>query len=159
MDGRLVIEQSSMLQLLEIVVNSNPFEERGTRGKSAMSKGRVSAVRALFRRNPSTRSRRNVAHHYDLDGRLYRLFLDPDLQYSCAYFTDSGNSLAQAQADKKAHIAAKLHLQTGNRVLDIGCGWGGLAIYLAKAAEVEVLGVTHPPSSWAMPRPGPSGRE
>jgi cyclopropane-fatty-acyl-phospholipid synthase len=88
MDGRLLIEQGSMIELLEIVVNSNPFEEGGTRGKSAMSKGRVSAVRALFRRNPSARSRRNVAHHYDLDDRLYDLFLDPWRQYSCAYFTD-----------------------------------------------------------------------
>jgi cyclopropane-fatty-acyl-phospholipid synthase len=142
MDGRLLIEQGSMIELLEIVVNSNPFEEGGTRGKSAMSKGRVSAVRALFRRNPSARSRRNVAHHYDLDDRLYDLFLDPWRQYSCAYFTDPANSLEQAQRDKLAHIAAKLYLQPGNKVLDIGCGWGGLAIYLAKVAEVEVLGIT-----------------
>ena len=84
----------------------------------------------------------NVAHHYDLGDRLYDLFLDADLQYSCAYFTDPGNSLEQAQLDKKAHIAAKLCLKPGQSVLDIGCGWGGMALYLARDAGVEVLGVT-----------------
>jgi cyclopropane-fatty-acyl-phospholipid synthase len=83
-----------------------------------------------------------VAHHYDLSDRLYDLFLDVDRQYSCAYFTDPGNSLDLAQADKKAHIAAKLHLKPGQRVLDIGCGWGGMALYLNRVAEVEVLGIT-----------------
>ena len=96
----------------------------------------------LFRRNPADVSRRNVAHHYDIGNDLYRLFLDDDLQYSCAYFTDPANSLEQAQADKKAHIAAKLHLKPGQRVLDIGCGWGGTALYLNRVAGVEVLGVT-----------------
>jgi cyclopropane-fatty-acyl-phospholipid synthase len=96
----------------------------------------------LLRRNPPARSRQNVAHHYDLSGELYALFLDSDRQYSCAYFTDPGNSLDQAQDDKKAHIAAKLHLKPGLRVLDIGCGWGGTALYLNRVADVDVLGVT-----------------
>ena len=142
MDGRLVIERGSMLDLLEIVVGSNPWEEGGKRGKTALSKGRFNELKALFRRNQAAKSRRNVAHHYDLDDRLYDLFLDPMRQYSCAYFTDPGNSLEQAQLDKLAHIAAKLDLRPGQRVLDIGCGWGGLAIYLHRVAGVEVLGVT-----------------
>src|SRR4029079_5529016 len=81
-------------------------------------------------------------HHYDLSDELYDAFLDSDRQYSCAYFTDPRNSLEQAQSDKKAHIAAKLYLQRGQRVLDIGCGWGGMALYLHKVAGVDVLGIT-----------------
>jgi cyclopropane-fatty-acyl-phospholipid synthase len=82
-----------------------------------------------------------VAHHYDIDGAIYDLFLDRDWQYSCAYFTDSAG-LDAAQLAKKRHLAAKLALEPGQRVLDIGCGWGGLAIYLAKVAGVDVTGVT-----------------
>src|SRR6185295_8612972 len=93
-------------------------------------------------RNRAGNSKRNVAHHYDLKDELYELFLDADKQYSCAYFTDPANSLEQAQADKKAHIAAKLALRPGQRVLDIGCGWGGMALFLNKVADVDVLGVT-----------------
>jgi cyclopropane-fatty-acyl-phospholipid synthase len=81
-------------------------------------------------------------HHYDIGDRLYDLFLDIDRQYSCAYFTDPDNSLDQAQLEKKAHIAAKLVLKPGQRVLDIGCGWGGMALYLNRVADVDVLGVT-----------------
>jgi cyclopropane-fatty-acyl-phospholipid synthase len=99
-------------------------------------------LRALLRRNRPSRSRQNVAHHYDLSDDLYETFLDADLQYSCAYYTDPSNSLEQAQADKKSHIAAKLHLAPGQRVLDIGCGWGGTALYLHRVAGVDVLGVT-----------------
>src|SRR3546814_14093227 len=86
-------------------------------------------------------SKKNVAHHYDLSDRLYDLFLDADRQYSCAYFTDRDNSLEQAQTDKKAHIAAKLCLKRGQRVLAIGCGWGGLALYPARVAGVAVMGI------------------
>ena len=140
MDGRLTVEDGSILDLLELVVGANPFDAGGHRGR--LKKKRLGPVKALLRRNPAKRARRNVAHHYDLDGRLYRLFLDPDLQYSCAYFTDPGNRLEQAQSDKKAHIAAKLHLKPGQRVLDIGSGWGGMALYLHQVAGVDVLGVT-----------------
>jgi cyclopropane-fatty-acyl-phospholipid synthase len=142
MDGRLLIEDGSMLDLLEVVVGANPWEEGGKRGKTALSKGAWNDVKALFRRNRPAAARRNVAHHYDLDDRLYDLFLDSNRQYSCAYFTDPKNSLEQAQLDKLAHIAAKLDLKPGQRVLDIGCGWGGLALYLNRVAGVEVLGVT-----------------
>lgn len=92
--------------------------------------------------NPTGKARRNVAHHYDLSDALYRLFLDDDRQYSCAYFENPEQSLEEAQLAKKRHIAAKLKLERGNKVLDIGCGWGGLALYLAKAADIDVTGLT-----------------
>jgi len=139
MDGRLVIEDGTILDLLEMVVGANPWEDSG-QGRRAMAK-KKSFLR-FFKRNSLHRARRNVAHHYDLKDELYELFLDEDKQYSCAYFTDPKNSLEQAQADKKAHIAAKLALEPGQRVLDIGCGWGGMALYLHKVAGVDVLGVT-----------------
>lgn len=142
MDGRLVIEQGTMLDLLRIVVGSNPWERGGQRGKTAMSKRGLAPLKALFRRNKPKKARQNVAHHYDLDDRLYDLFLDPWRQYSCAYFPDENLGLDEAQRRKLAHIAAKLDLRPGQRVLDIGCGWGGLAIYLHKVAGVDVLGVT-----------------
>jgi len=140
MDGRLVIEDGTILELLEMIVGSNRWEDWGE-GRKALSKGKINLAR-LFRRNNLKRARRNVAHHYDLKDELYELFLDEDKQYSCAYFTDPANSLEQAQLDKKAHIAAKLALEPGQRVLDIGCGWGGMALFLHKVANVDVLGVT-----------------
>ena len=140
MDGRLVIEDGTILDLLELVVGANRWEDKGP-GRKAMRKGKSRFLK-LFRRNNPIRARRNVAHHYDLKDELYELFLDDDKQYSCAYFTDPDNSLEQAQADKKAHIAAKLALEPGMRVLDIGSGWGGMALYLHKVAGVDVLGVT-----------------
>ena len=139
MDGRLVIEDGSMLDLLDMVTASNRWEEGG---KKAIPKGRIAAAKAFFRRNDPRKARRNVAHHYDLSDELYDTFLDADRQYSCAYYTSPGNSLEQAQADKKAHIAAKLGLKAGHRVLDIGCGWGGTALYLHQVAKVDVLGIT-----------------
>ena len=140
MEGRLIIEDGTILDLLELIVGSNRWEGKGE-GRAALSKGK-NRLKRLFKRNNFTRARRNVAHHYDLKDELYELFLDEDKQYSCAYFTDPENSLEQAQADKKAHIAAKLVLAPGQRVLDIGCGWGGMALYLHKVAGVDVLGVT-----------------
>jgi cyclopropane-fatty-acyl-phospholipid synthase len=140
MDGRLIIEDGTILDLLELIVSANRWEDKG-HGRAALSRGKRRLNRLLFRNNPM-RARRNVAHHYDLKDELYELFLDDDRQYSCAYFTDPDNSLEQAQADKKAHIAAKLALQPGQRVLDIGCGWGGMALYLHKVAGVDVLGIT-----------------
>jgi cyclopropane-fatty-acyl-phospholipid synthase len=97
----------------------------------------------LFRQyNPLWKSRQNVAHHYDLSDTLYNLFLDTDRQYSCAYFNDPGDPLEEAQANKKRHLASKLRLERGQKVLDIGSGWGGLALYLAQEADVEVTGIT-----------------
>jgi cyclopropane-fatty-acyl-phospholipid synthase len=140
MDERVIIEDGTILDLLELIVGSNRWEDKGE-GRAALSRGKKRLAR-LFRRNDPTRARRNVAHHYDLKDELYELFLDDDLQYSCAYFTDPANSLEHAQADKKAHIAAKLALEPGQRVLDIGCGWGGMALYLHEVAGVDVLGIT-----------------
>jgi cyclopropane-fatty-acyl-phospholipid synthase len=98
---------------------------------------------ALLRpRNRIARAYRNVAHHYDIDEWLFRRFLDPQMFYSCAYFRDPGMSLEQAQQEKCRLIMNKLLLQPGQRILDIGCGWGGLALYLARHANVEVTGLT-----------------
>jgi len=94
------------------------------------------------RKNRVGEAQANVAHHYDLNGALYEFFLDRDRQYSCAYFAHPGDSLETAQENKKRRIAAKLLLEPGMRVLDIGSGWGGLALHLAKTAQVEVVGVT-----------------
>jgi len=108
MDGRMTIEDGTILDLLELIVGAKPWEE-GRR--KALGKGKMGKLASLFRRNPVRKARSNVAHHYDVGNELYALFLDDDLQYSCAYFTDPKNSLEQAQADKKAHIAAKLDLK------------------------------------------------
>ncbi|HEU4820907.1 MAG TPA: cyclopropane-fatty-acyl-phospholipid synthase family protein [Qipengyuania sp.] len=140
MDGRLVIEDGTILDLMRLVVGGNRWEDKGS-ARGELNKGKK-RWKALFRRNPAKASRRNVAHHYDIGNDLYRLFLDKDLQYSCAYYTDPANDLDQAQSDKKAHIAAKLHLKPGQRVLDIGSGWGGTALYLNRVADVDVLGIT-----------------
>ena len=141
MDGRLIVEDGTILDLMELITGQNRWEDKGAK-RNLFGKGRLGAAKRLFQRNKPSRARRNVAHHYDLSDELYDSFLDADRQYSCAYYTDPGNSLEQAQADKKAHIAAKLYLKPGQRVLDIGCGWGGMALYLHKVAGVDVLGIT-----------------
>jgi cyclopropane-fatty-acyl-phospholipid synthase len=140
MDGRVTVEDGTILDLLELVIGAKPWEAGA--GRKALGKGKAKWLKRFFRRNDPTKSKRNVAHHYDIGNELYRLFLDEDMQYSCAYFTDPKNTLEQAQLDKKAHIAAKLNLKPGQRVLDIGCGWGGMAIFLHQVAGVDVLGVT-----------------
>ena len=100
------------------------------------------AMRDLVQRNTAQSAKSNVAHHYDISDDLYRLFLDDDMQYSCAYFADDGMSLNDAQSAKKSHIAQKLLLSPGQHVLDIGCGWGGMALTLARDYGVKVTGVT-----------------
>ena len=142
MDGRLIIEDGTILDLMRLIVGANRWEDWGEGGKALAKTKAGKRLKGLLVRNNLTRARRNVAHHYDLSDDLYELFLDDDKQYSCAYFTDPANSLEQAQLDKKAHIAAKLALEPGQRVLDIGCGWGGMALFLHRAAGVDVLGVT-----------------
>jgi len=99
-------------------------------------------IRLIQQWNKISRSYRNVAHHYDLDEELFRLFLDRDMHYSCAYYTSKWQTLEQAQQDKCRHIASKLLLQPGQQVLDIGSGWGSLAFYLAEHHDVEVTGIT-----------------
>ena len=140
MNGDVTIENGSLWDLLEIIGYN--FEEAGpdiTNPLAAMANG---ALRRIQQHNDVRRSRQNVAHHYDLSEGLYRLFLDADMQYSCAYFRSPDDTLEQAQRAKKAHIAAKLLLERDMRVLDIGCGWGGMALFLARTYGVRVLGVT-----------------
>jgi cyclopropane-fatty-acyl-phospholipid synthase len=144
MDGRLLIEEGDIAGMIDLI-RGNGTWEKGDRSLAQPNPLRraFSTTRMRFDRlNWAAKSKRNVAHHYDLGDRLYDLFLDADRQYSCAYFTDPATSLEQAQADKKAHIAAKLNLKPGQRVLDIGCGWGGMALYLNRVADVDVLGIT-----------------
>ncbi|HEX6110890.1 MAG TPA: cyclopropane-fatty-acyl-phospholipid synthase family protein [Geminicoccaceae bacterium] len=140
MEGTLTLEQGSLYDFLDICLAN----ERRVSGH-LLSRA-VRALERLLRRihqyNPVHRARANVAHHYDLSDTLYQLFLDPDRQYSCAYFTHEHDDLEQAQRDKKRHLAAKLLLESGVRVLDIGSGWGGLGLYLAEAGAGEVVGIT-----------------
>jgi cyclopropane-fatty-acyl-phospholipid synthase len=141
MAGRIDFDEGDMVALVRLLRGNDRFEDKAPRGKRfADCFGGFADWRQA--RNFEARSKRNVAHHYDIGNALYRLFLDEDLQYSCAYFTDPANGLEQAQADKKAHIAAKLYLKPGQKVLDIGCGWGGMALYLHRHFDVDVLGVT-----------------
>jgi len=140
MDGRLRIEQGDTRALLDLVAYNFRWDADGGAAPSLWRPWRLLA--GFDSLNRRARSRRNVAHHYDLSDRLYDLFLDADRQYSCAYFVEPEVGLERAQYDKKAHIAAKLDLKPGQRVLDIGCGWGGMALYLNKVADVDVLGIT-----------------
>ena len=140
MDGRLVLEQGEILDLVLIIRRNRRWEDRSAPGKFLRKGSRL--ARPVAHLNWKRQARRNVAHHYDIGNDFYRLWMEADMQYSCGYFTDPGNSLEQAQLDKKAHLACKLHLKPGQRVLDIGCGWGGLALYLNRVADVDVLGVT-----------------
>jgi cyclopropane-fatty-acyl-phospholipid synthase len=137
MADRLRIESGTLWGFMELIGRN--ATRRPPTGMLCALKRSLAQVMAS---NTPERSRRNVAHHYDLSEDFYRLFLDDDLQYSCAYFPRAGMTLEQAQLAKKAHIAAKLEVRDGQRILDIGCGWGGLALSLAKVADVEVLGVT-----------------
>jgi cyclopropane-fatty-acyl-phospholipid synthase len=143
-DGRLLIEQGDILQLLDLV-SGNLRWDRGNALRVALwNQQRLAAKWDEL--NARSRAKRNVAHHYDLSDRLYDLFLDPERQYSCGYFREGnqgpGSDLALAQRDKLDHIAAKLCLKPGMRVLDIGCGWGGMARHIHKLSGAEVLGVT-----------------
>lgn len=127
MDGTLTLERGDIYDLLEL---------------AARRLGSLKSRHARVGRNSLRTARRHAAHHYDLPGALYRFFLDADLQYSCAYFAHAGVSLEQAQTAKKRHIEAKLLLQPGHSVLDIGSGWGGLALSLAEQHGIEVTGIT-----------------
>jgi cyclopropane-fatty-acyl-phospholipid synthase len=142
MDGDVVPGEGGIYDLLDVAMtnlDTNPHGHPAVRSRERLE--------GLFRRilqfNPAGRARRNVAHHYDLNGRLYSLFLDRDRQYSCAYFPHGSETLEEAQAAKKRHIAAKLLLtRPGLRVLDIGCGWGGMALTLARDYGADVTGIT-----------------
>lgn len=140
MDGALVIERGTLWDLLELCGRN--LEQEQMRLPSGLVRIACGLVRAATQYNTRRAARRNVAHHYDLSDHVYRLFLDEDLQYSCAYFRDPTLSLDDAQVAKKRHIAGKLRLAPGQRILDIGCGWGGLALSLAQMEDVRVLGIT-----------------
>lgn len=140
MDGGLDIVEGDVRDLVAIFyVNKRQFDMTPNQ---IFINGLVRWAKRLQQHNSISRARANVKAHYDLGDDLYRLFLDEDMQYSCAYFPTGGESLEEAQRLKKRHIAAKLLLKPGQKVLDIGCGWGGMALYLAQVADVEVLGVT-----------------
>ena len=151
MDGRLVVEPPNDIRDLLLFGRWNaPWERSGVlRPKGVVRRAVIKAAGKLDQINWRSRSARNAEHTYNLTRRLYELFLDEDRQYTCAYYLDPSNSLEQAQLDKKAHIAAKLHLKPGMKVLDIGCGWGGLALYLHRHYDVDVLGVALAPDQIA----------
>jgi cyclopropane-fatty-acyl-phospholipid synthase len=135
-----VVEQGSIRDLLTLFAENR----RNFRGHPVQKilRGTAKKLKRFMQINTVKKSRENVRHHYDLSNAFYKLWLDEDMLYSCAYFASPDNTLEQAQQNKLCHIAAKLDLKPGQRILDIGCGWGGMALYLAKVCDVEVLGVT-----------------
>jgi len=136
-EGGLVLEQGDVGDFIDLIGANAKFKKRKTRGplRRWLRDRRREA-------NHRRAARRNVSHHYDLSNDLYRRFLDEDMQYSCAYFARPDMTLEEAQAAKKRHIAAKLALRPGHKVLDIGCGWGGMALTLAEETGAEVDGIT-----------------
>lgn len=144
MDGQLVVEEGDIMQLVQLL-RANAKWDRGGELKevSALKKTVGKIVTLIDGINRATTAKANIAHHYDVGNDLYRLFLDTEhMQYSCAYWPHDDMTLEEAQTAKLAHIAAKLAIQPGQTVLDIGCGWGGMAIYLARHFDVTVKGIT-----------------
>ena len=140
MAGTVTIEDGDIYDLLELLGRNMAAIDSTLAVRWSVA---LQGVARFFQQyNPIGKAQKNVAHHYDLSDKLYALFLDSDRQYSCAYFLSPDDSLEQAQTNKKRHIAAKLLLQPGQRVLDIGSGWGGLGLYLAEFAGADVMGVT-----------------
>ncbi|CAN7590862.1 cyclopropane-fatty-acyl-phospholipid synthase [Rhizobium sp. LjRoot30] len=140
MEGRFILEEGDIYDFLSLV-KSNTVNEVFSKAMALKLFWRI-GLSQLASRVPINRNRYNVSHHYDLSAKLFDLFLDEDWQYSCAYFNPPGISLAEAQVAKKRHIAAKLLLEPGQRVLEIGSGWGGMGLYLAESSGVDVTGIT-----------------
>ena len=138
MEGTFVVENGTIADALAILMDQPDIVPRWAKLQWWLRY----PARHVRQFNPRSRSKDNVAHHYDLDVRLYSLFLDADKQYSCAYFETPDATLDDAQLAKKRHLAAKLLIEGGNRVLDIGCGWGGLSLYLAEMTGANVTGIT-----------------
>jgi cyclopropane-fatty-acyl-phospholipid synthase len=138
MEGSFVVENGSIADALAILMDQPDMVPRWAKLRWWLRY----LARHISQFNPRGRAKNNVAHHYDLDGRLYSLFLDADKQYSCAYFETPDTTLDDAQLAKKRHLAAKLSIEPGDRVLDIGSGWGGLSLYLAEMTGADVTGVT-----------------
>jgi cyclopropane-fatty-acyl-phospholipid synthase len=140
MDGLLTVENGRIYDFLKLTGINMPNIQKLT--LFALAERARRWIRVIHQYNPVRRARQNVAHHYDLSRELYELFLDSDRQYSCAYFADPGDDLETAQKNKKYQIAKKLLLEDHQRILDIGCGWGGLALSLANRADIDVTGIT-----------------
>jgi len=140
MDGTLTVEDGTIYTALDLACRNGVALDNYL--FTRLQAGLKSLLNVFHTHNPIGRAQHNVAHHYDLSGALYDLFLDRDRQYSCAYFATDNDSLEVAQDNKKLHLASKLLLKPGQKVLDIGSGWGGLALYLARLAGVDVTGVT-----------------
>jgi cyclopropane-fatty-acyl-phospholipid synthase len=138
MDGTFVVERGTIADVLAIVLDQPEFLPRWAKLQWWLRY----LVRHAQQFNPPRRSKNNVERHYDLDGRLYSLFLDADKQYSCGYFERPDATLDDAQLAKKRHITAKLLIRPGQHVLDIGSGWGGLGLYVAEMTGADVTGVT-----------------
>jgi cyclopropane-fatty-acyl-phospholipid synthase len=153
MDGRMDVIEGDIRDLILLVHGNVPVERHADlTPPNPLRRLLDRAAAKLDGINWRSKSRRNAEHTYNMTRRLYELFLDEDRQYTCAYFLKPDDSLEQAQLDKKAHLAAKLHLKPGLRVLDIGCGWGGLALYLHRHYDVDVLGVALAPDQIAFCR-------
>lgn len=144
MDGRLIIEEGDVMELVTLLRANNKWEKGGNISRPKLSRKLVNKAAFAFEQvNSAIGSKDNVAHHYDIGNDLYALMLDDEhWQYSCAYWPNEDMTLGEAQTAKLAHIAAKLALEPGQKVLDIGCGWGGMAIFLAKHCDVHVTGIT-----------------
>ena len=143
MDGSVTVEEGDIWDLIMLVRRNAPWEAGAEVGaRKPLARAGEWLLSRADQVNGIGRSRQNVAHHYDLSNDFYRLWLDEDMQYSCAYWPEEGMTLEEAQTAKKAHIAAKLALEPGQRVLDIGCGWGGTALYLASLMDIRVHGIT-----------------
>ncbi|WP_284164760.1 cyclopropane-fatty-acyl-phospholipid synthase family protein [Frigidibacter sp. SD6-1] len=140
MDRSLIIREDDLYGLFDLLLGNPPHHRAPRRSRPDLFLHQ--ALRRFAQYSPSARARANAAHHYDLSDALYERFLDADRQYSCAYFRAPDDTLEEAQAQKKTHIATKLLLRPGQRVLDIGCGWGGLALSLARDHGVSVMGIT-----------------
>src|SRR6516162_1294602 len=139
-DGALTIEEGNLYDLIDLFAANVDAHPKGLVAR--FLNGSATLLRRLHQYNPARRAHRNASHHYDLSDQLYELFLDRDRQYSCAYFREGVDDLDTAQLDKKRHIAAKLLIRPGHKVLDIGSGWGGLALYLAGECGADVTGLT-----------------
>ncbi len=140
MNGTLIVEKGTLSDFLEILVTNLGAAQTYPMYSACEWFSRV--LRGWQQYNPVGRARSNAAHHYDLPDQLYDQFLDHDRQYSCAYFLSPDDDLDTAQANKQRHLAAKLLLEPGVSVLDIGSGWGGLALYLARVGGGQVTGLT-----------------
>lgn len=140
MDGRLTCEEGDIYDF--ITVTKRNGTRRAITPWAVMHHLRRAAIAGARRRTGVAQARRNISHHYDIDEQLYRLFLDSDMNYTCAYFEHDDQSLDDAQLAKQRHIAAKLLSRPGAKAIDVGCGWGGMGLYLSEVAGLDTTGVT-----------------